>query len=106
MDILVLIDKLDDMIHNARPVPLTDQVRIDKKPVYDVIDEIRAALPRSITQARAADAAQAPPVRVEPEALNAAVSAAIRQNIPEIARAVAAAIGSGPSNRPTPGAPF
>jgi len=30
MDVLVLIDKLDDLIHNARAVPLTDQVRIDR----------------------------------------------------------------------------
>src|SRR5215203_4204422 len=27
MDVLVLIDKLDDVVHNARAVPLTDQVR-------------------------------------------------------------------------------
>src|ERR687896_741393 len=31
MDVLVLIDKLDDLVHNARPVPLTDQVRIDRE---------------------------------------------------------------------------
>jgi hypothetical protein len=30
MDVLVLIDKLDDLVHNAKPVPLTDQVRVDK----------------------------------------------------------------------------
>ena len=24
------LDKLDDLIHNARPVPLTDQVRVDR----------------------------------------------------------------------------
>jgi len=24
MDVLVLIDKLDDLVHNAKPVPLTD----------------------------------------------------------------------------------
>src|ERR687898_519604 len=28
MDVLVLIDKLDDTIHNAKPVPLTEQVRL------------------------------------------------------------------------------
>ena len=28
MDVLVLIDKLDDLVHNAKAVPLTDQVRI------------------------------------------------------------------------------
>jgi hypothetical protein len=25
MDVLVLIDKLDDLVHNAKAVPLTDQ---------------------------------------------------------------------------------
>jgi len=36
MDILVLIDKLDDLVHNAKQVPLTDQVRIDREEIYDV----------------------------------------------------------------------
>ena len=31
MDVLVLIDKLDDLVHNAKAVPLTDQVRIDRR---------------------------------------------------------------------------
>src|SRR6266508_2193070 len=31
MDVLVLIDKLDDLVHNAKAVPLTDQVRIDRE---------------------------------------------------------------------------
>src|SRR5207344_1447400 len=34
MDVLVLIDKLDDLVHNARPVPLTDQVRVDREEIY------------------------------------------------------------------------
>ena len=25
MDVLVLIDKLDDLVHNAKSVPMTDQ---------------------------------------------------------------------------------
>src|SRR5215203_4111616 len=33
MDVLVLIDKLDDVVHNARPVPLTDQVRVDREEI-------------------------------------------------------------------------
>src|SRR5215469_2338639 len=33
MDVLVLIDKLDDLVHNAKPVPLTDQVRVDKEEI-------------------------------------------------------------------------
>src|SRR5918997_191303 len=35
MDVLVLIDKLDDLVHNAKAVPLTDQVRIDREEIYD-----------------------------------------------------------------------
>jgi cell division septum initiation protein DivIVA len=38
MDVLVLIDKLDDLVHNAKQVPLTDQVR--------------ATIPEEIKQAR------------------------------------------------------
>ena len=37
MDVLVLIDKLDDVVHNARPVPLTDQVRVDREEIYDLL---------------------------------------------------------------------
>ena len=41
MDVLVLIDKLDDVVHNARTVPLTDQVRIDREEIYDILDQMR-----------------------------------------------------------------
>ena len=37
MDVLVLIDKLDDVVHNARPVPLTDQVRVDREGQKDAM---------------------------------------------------------------------
>lgn len=52
MDVLVLIDKLDDLIHNAKPVPLTDQVRVDKEEIYDLLDQMRATIPEEIKQAR------------------------------------------------------
>src|SRR5881397_2729072 len=42
MDVLVLIDKLDDLVHNAKAVPLTDQVRIDREEIYDILDQMRA----------------------------------------------------------------
>src|SRR5918911_846741 len=41
MDVLVLIDKLDDLVHNAKAVPLTDQVRIDREEIYDILDQMR-----------------------------------------------------------------
>src|SRR5881275_3155848 len=52
MDVLVLIDKLDDLVHNAKPFPLTDQVRVDKEEIYDILDQMRATIPEEIKQAR------------------------------------------------------
>jgi cell division septum initiation protein DivIVA len=52
MDVLVLIDKLDDLVHSAKQVPLTDQVRVDKEEIYDILDQMRATIPEEIKQAR------------------------------------------------------
>jgi len=52
MDVLVLIDKLDDLIHSARSVPLTDSVMIDREEIYDLLDQMRATIPEEIKQAR------------------------------------------------------
>jgi cell division septum initiation protein DivIVA len=52
MDVLVLIDKLDDLVHNAKRVALTDQVRVDKEEIYDLLDQMRATMPEEIKQAR------------------------------------------------------
>src|SRR3954467_14468339 len=52
MDVLVLIDKLDDTVHNAKQVPLTDTVRVDKEEIYDILDQMRATIPEEIKQAR------------------------------------------------------
>src|SRR3954467_15780929 len=52
MDVLVLIDKLDDLVHNARPIPFSDSVRVDKEEIYDLLDQMRATIPEEIKQAR------------------------------------------------------
>jgi cell division septum initiation protein DivIVA len=52
MDVLALIDKLDDLVHNARAVPLTDQVRIDREAIYDLLDQMRSTIPEEVKQAR------------------------------------------------------
>ena len=52
MDVLVLIDKLDDIIHNARSVPLTDSVMVDREEMYDILDQMRSTIPEEIKQAR------------------------------------------------------
>ena len=45
-------DKLDDLVHNARPCRLTDQVRIDREEIYEILDQMRATIPEEIKQAR------------------------------------------------------
>ena len=52
MDVLVLIDKLDDLVHNGKRIPLTDDVRVDKEEIYDILDQMRATIPEEIKQAR------------------------------------------------------
>ena len=52
MDVLVLIDKLDDLVHHSKAVPLTEQVRVDKGEIYDILDQMRATIPEEIKQAR------------------------------------------------------
>ena len=46
MDVLVLIDKLDDLVHNAKPVPLTDWVRLDSEALDATARTLREAIAR------------------------------------------------------------
>ena len=43
IDVLPLLDELDDSIHEARPVPLTEQVRVDRGKLSGILQQIRAA---------------------------------------------------------------
>src|SRR3954447_14439580 len=52
MDVLVLIDKLDDLVRNAKHVPLTSEVRVDKEELDDVLDQLRATIPEESKEAR------------------------------------------------------
>jgi vacuolar-type H+-ATPase subunit H len=52
MDVLVLIDRLHDLVGSAKPVPLRDQVRVDKQQLYDILDQMRSTIPEEIKQAR------------------------------------------------------
>ena len=97
---LTLIGQLDEILRSARPVPLTDQVRIDKQPALDLLDKMRAQLVR--------EAEHESPAQIDQAELTRAVAAAIKENIPEIARAIGP--GAGPPSAPPqpgpPGAPF
>lgn len=52
MDIMGLIDRLEDVIANGRKVPLSGSVVIQEQKIYEIIDELRAALPEELKQAR------------------------------------------------------
>jgi vacuolar-type H+-ATPase subunit H len=52
VDVLVLIDKLDELVQGAKSVPMTSQVRIDQEEIYEIIDQMRSTIPEEIKQAR------------------------------------------------------
>ncbi|HEY3373999.1 MAG TPA: hypothetical protein VGK02_02930 [Candidatus Aquicultor sp.] len=52
MDIMGLIDRLEDLIATSRKVPLTGSVMLPEQKLYDIIDELRAAFPDELKQAR------------------------------------------------------
>jgi hypothetical protein len=52
MDVFVLLDRLDELVHNARAVPFTGQVRLDRDELEDIIDQMRATIPEEIKEAR------------------------------------------------------
>jgi cell division septum initiation protein DivIVA len=52
MDVLELIDELHDLVHSAKPVPLRDQVRVEKAKLYDMLDRTRSTIPEALKQAR------------------------------------------------------
>lgn len=52
MDIMGLIDRLEDIIANGRKIPLSGSVVLQEQKIYDIIDELRAALPEELKQAR------------------------------------------------------
>ena len=52
MDVLELIDKLADLVRNAKQVPLEREVRVDKEKLADLLDQMRATIPEEIKEAR------------------------------------------------------
>ncbi len=52
MQVYEILDKLQLDIENAQNVPLTGKVMIDKDEVLDLIDDLRAAVPNEIAEAK------------------------------------------------------
>ena len=47
-----MIDTLDDLLYNAKPIPLTEQVRVDRNEIFEILDQMRTTLPEELKQAR------------------------------------------------------
>lgn len=52
MDILHLIDRLEDVLNEARPLPFTHSVIVDEDRILDLIDQMRVAVPEEIKKAQ------------------------------------------------------
>jgi cell division septum initiation protein DivIVA len=52
MDALELIARLDDLVKRAKHLPFSDQVRVNQQEIRAMLEEIRAALPEEIKEAR------------------------------------------------------
>src|SRR5581483_4431486 len=51
-DVLSLIDELDDLVHQARGVPLSEQVRLERDDLYELLDRLRETVPEELKHAR------------------------------------------------------
>ena len=52
MDILHLIDRLEELFNDSRPIPLTSNVIVDEDRMLDLIDQMRIAIPDAVKQAQ------------------------------------------------------
>jgi len=52
MDILHLIDRLEEILNESRPIPLTHNVLVDEDRILDLIDQMRVAIPEEIKKAQ------------------------------------------------------
>jgi cell division septum initiation protein DivIVA len=52
MDVPELIDRLDRLAHSAKKVPRSDHVRMNRQEVRGILEQMRAAIPAEIKEAR------------------------------------------------------
>jgi hypothetical protein len=53
MDVLAVIDQLDDLVHGAKPVPLSGRLRVDRRELDEIVERLRSTIPVEITEAHA-----------------------------------------------------
>lgn len=52
MDILHLVDRLEELFNESRPIPFTHSVLIDEERILDLIDQMRVSIPEEIKKAQ------------------------------------------------------
>jgi regulator of protease activity HflC (stomatin/prohibitin superfamily) len=52
MDILHLVDRLEELFNNSRPIPLTHNVIVDEDKFLDIIDQMRISVPEEVKKAQ------------------------------------------------------
>ena len=52
MDILHLVDRLEELFNESRPIPLTHSVILDENRLMDIIDQMRVSIPDEIKKAQ------------------------------------------------------
>ena len=52
MDILHLVDRLEELFNDSRPLPLTHNVLVDEDRMLEIIDQMRIAIPEEVKKAQ------------------------------------------------------
>ena len=52
MDILHLVDRLEELFNESRPIPFTHSVIVDEDRMLDLIDQMRVAIPDEVKKAQ------------------------------------------------------
>lgn len=52
MDILHLIDRLEELFNESRPIPFTHNVIVDEDRMLDIIDQMRVAIPEEVKKSQ------------------------------------------------------
>lgn len=52
MDILHLVDRLEELFNESRPIPLTHNVIVDEDRILEIIDQMRISIPEEVKKAQ------------------------------------------------------
>ncbi len=52
MDILHLVDRLEELFNESRPIPFTHNVIVNEEKMLDIIDQMRVSIPEEIKKAQ------------------------------------------------------